>query len=190
MSLFHPLTSLVTTGATEGVAFLNRLSSRRGLFARARARANESGRPLVVVGAPSAGLVSGRLAQYGCGDLPCVDLRGCRDCGALARDVTTPGAIPADDDSAVVFVSYVLEYVNDIDGAIAEIARVAGAALEPDGTITKGAENIYVARLQGWSTLARIVTGARHIVDEAPPSSSRFSFHRVARPPRPLGELP
>ena len=173
--IFEPLTSSALAFGTEAKRFVDRLATRRAMFGAARARAAETGSPLVVVGAPSSGYVRGWGCQYGCGDLPCVDLRGCKLCGASPRDVTKEGAIPGEP-GVVVFVSYVLEYVDDIEGACREILRAAG---DP--------ANVFVAKLDEKHRACRIFTRARWIVDEAPPAHVGFKFHAVARPPRSYG---
>ncbi|MBK8263789.1 MAG: hypothetical protein IPK80_20940 [Nannocystis sp.] len=56
---------------------------------------------------------------------------------SIVADITR-GKIPnIADDSAVVFVSCVLEYVEDLHGALAEIARIAGS---PD--------NLFIVNVQ------------------------------------------
>lgn len=164
--IFNP----ITTGLMEGATFVGRLAARKGMYVRAVDRANETGRPLVVVGAPSAGWVTGSLAQYQCGDLPCVDLRGCETCGAAPADVTVEGAIPAKDDSAVVLVAYVLEYVEDEKAAEAEIMRAAGHP-----------SNVFVA-CAGMSGITQLATNARRVVVAAPPNAPDFRYRSVMRP--------
>lgn len=168
----------IGTAIVEGVGYAGRLATRRGYHRRARDLADDLGRPLVVVGARSGGgggiRTTGGLAQYACGDAAtggCVDLAGCTDCGSAPRDVCEVGAIPLEDDSAVVFVSHVLEYVDDPDRAWAEIVRVAGSP-----------ERVYVSRNQPWATWTRVATGARWTIDSAPPSGE-FKFHAVTRAP-------
>ena len=161
---------MIFTGLAEAATFIGRLGARKGMYVRAIDRANETGRPLVVVGAPSSGWVTGTLAQYQCGDLPCVDLRGCDTCGAAPSDVTIKGAIPAKDDSAVVLVAYVLEYVEDEKAAEAEIMRAAGSPA-----------NVFVA-CAGMSGVTQLATNARRVVVSAPPTSSDFKYRSVMRP--------
>jgi hypothetical protein len=113
---------------------------RREGYKAARARADKLGRPLVVVGDPAWGpssRVFGPNAGYG--DV-CLDLTGCP--GATVSDstqnnrkglpvVTVKGdAIPElrkmGDDTAVVFCSFVLEYVDDVREFYREMRRIAG----------------------------------------------------------------
>ncbi len=63
----------------------------------------------------------------------------------------TKGPIPdVADNSSVVFVSCVLEYVTDIDAALREISRIAGSA-----------DNVFVVTVQPWTLTARLYPGAR-----------------------------
>ena len=94
--IFGPSTPVVQ-GAKEAFALLDRVAERGGLFERARLRAEELERPLVVVGSPT------RSLGISCGDRQCVHPAGCPRCGAPPMDVAPPGGIPADDDSIVVF---------------------------------------------------------------------------------------
>ena len=82
--------------------------------------------PIVVVGDPDSGAHTRLYRAYSCGDL-------CVDKVVQVADIT-PGPVPGiADDSAVVFVSCVLEYVGDAAAAVAELRRMAGAA-SPDGS--------------------------------------------------------
>jgi hypothetical protein len=89
-----------------------RWQARRNVFAAASRRAASLARPLVVVGDPDAGAHTRLMPAYGCGDL-CVDAAGCPRCEHHVAADLTRGPIPGlADDSAVVFVSCVLEYVE------------------------------------------------------------------------------
>lgn len=170
-TFFNPTLNLVTTGAIETVGFVQRLGARRALYRRARAHADALGRPLVVVGAPSQGWVKDGLAQYRCGDLPCVDLGGCAHCRAPGRDVTKVGGIPARTDSAVVLCQYVLEYTDDPKAGYAEMVRVAGVE-----------RNVFVNRVQDWATVTRLYTGQKHLITAPPRLADDRWFHKVRKP--------
>ncbi|MBK8265621.1 MAG: hypothetical protein IPK80_30365 [Nannocystis sp.] len=78
-------------------------------------------------------------------------MNGCPRCPVTIVADITGGPIPGiADDSAVVFVSCVLEYVQDLNAALAEIARIAGSA-----------ENLFVVNVQPWTLTARLYPGAR-----------------------------
>lgn len=125
---------------------------RKDLFAKAERRAKELGRPLVVIGAPTTGLVTRVGPQaYGCGDV-CVDLVGCAGCPrSIVADITQP--VPLDDDSAVVFCSCVLEYVSNPELAKREILRIAGDLA-----------NVYVAGVGTRTLTAYLYPGAMNVV--------------------------
>ena len=142
--------ALGTLVAAESAFALQRWSARRDTFATAAQRARALGRPLLVIGDPDAGAHTRLLRAYGCGDL-CLDLRGCPRCpNARAVDITLGPLADIADDSAVVFVSCVLEYVIDLPAARAEVTRIAG---HPD--------NLFTVTVQPWTFTAALYPGAR-----------------------------
>lgn len=137
-------------GVVEGTAALIRFRERTAAFRLAAERATALGRRLVVIGDPDAGMHTRLMRAYGCGDL-CVDMNGCPRCPVTVVADITRGPIPeVADDTAVVFVSCVLEYVADLNAALREIARMAGSA-----------ENVFVVTVQPWTLTARLYPGAR-----------------------------
>ncbi len=134
----------------EGGIALRRFERRRRAFAAAARRAAELGRPLVVVGDPDAGAHTRLMRAYDCGDL-CIDLHGCPMCRVMQAADLTAGPVPGiADDSAVVFVSCVLEYVSDPEAALHELQRMAGSA-----------ENLFIVFVDSWSLTAALYPGAR-----------------------------
>lgn len=142
--------TLASLALAEGGAALVRFEERKCLFRAAAARAAAVGRKLVVVGNPDGGFHTRFMRAYGCGDV-CVDLAGCPACPvALVADITK-GPLPGiADDSVVVFVSCVFEYVEDLDAAMAETSRIAGQR-----------DNIFAVTVQGWTLTSRLYPGAR-----------------------------
>ena len=68
--------------------------------------------------------------------------------------------IPLADNSAVIFVSCVLEYVSDVDAAMKELMRVSGG-------------NLFVARVEPWTLTAYLYPGAqRTLPGDVLPSTS------------------
>ena len=118
-----------------------RVSQRRRIFAEADRAATRLGRPLVVVGAPDMGPTKGP----GCGDIT-VDIGESSCPNFLKADITQ--RLPFDDDSVVVFVSCVLEYVDDYESALAELRRVTGG-------------HLYVCRVEPWTLVAHFYPGAK-----------------------------
>ena len=118
-----------------------RRNARQRMYGEAMARAQQLGRPLVVVGAPDGGVTAG----YGCGDVT-VDIQGSSCPVSMAANVCEH--LPFEDDSAVVFISCVLEYVSDADAAMRELLRVSGGQL-------------YLVRVEPWTFTAYLYPGAR-----------------------------
>lgn len=155
--------SIVRTGSrvalagilgASAVAGVRRWIERRDLYKLASDRARATGRQLVVIGDPNAGIHTAMLQAYGCGDV-CVDLAGCPACpAAVTADITRPVTRIADN-SAVVFVSCVLEYIPDVNAAVAEIRRMSGSA-----------DNLFVATVQSWDPIAAsLYPGAQQTID-------------------------
>ncbi|MBZ5709668.1 hypothetical protein [Nannocystis pusilla] len=141
---------LASFALAEGAAALVRFQERKCLFRAAATRAAATGRKLVVVGDPDGGFHTRFMRAYDCGDL-CVDLAGCPACPMnLVADITK-GQLPGiADDSVIVFVSCVFEYVEDLHAAMAEVRRIAG---HPG--------NIFVVTVQPWTLTSRLYPGAR-----------------------------
>lgn len=141
---------LGAVGALEGLAAMARFEDRKRLYAAAEKRATALGRPLVVVGDPDAGMHTRILRAYQCGDI-CVDLNGCPACPVqYVVDLTKQKVPNLADDSAVVFVSCVLEYVADPEPVLKELLRIAG-----------GPDNLYIVTVQPWTMTATLYPGAR-----------------------------
>jgi hypothetical protein len=134
------------------VSNVSRQNARRDGYAAALARARATGRRLVVVGDPHAGMVTRALPAYGCGDV-CVDLGACPACPVSEAVNLDTGRTSVPDDSAVVFVSCVLEYVSDPVAAMREIGRMAGS---PD--------NVFLVVVQPWTLAATFYPGAQRTI--------------------------
>ncbi len=80
-----------------------------------------------------------------------VDINGCPLCKVVqVADITAGPVRGVADDSAVVFVSCVLEYVNDPAAAVHEFRRMAGSP-----------ENLFDVAVQPWTLTAALYPGAR-----------------------------
>src|SRR5690606_6543626 len=80
-----------------------------------------------------------------------IDKNGCPACPVtIVADVTEGPIADIADDSAVVFVSCVLEYVQDLSAALREISRIAGSA-----------DNVFIVTVQPWTLTAWLYPGAR-----------------------------
>ncbi len=152
MSTFRTFARVALGGlvvAETAVAY-RRWQARREAFDLAVRRAAALRRPLIVVGDPDGGAVTRLQRAYGCGDM-CVDINGCPMCKVARVADITAGPVPGvADDSAVVFVSCVLEYVGDAAAAVREIGRMAGSV-----------ENIFYVSVEPWTMTAALYPGAR-----------------------------
>lgn len=133
----------------EAGAALVRHNERTAAYRAANERAVTLQRRLVVVGDPDAGFHTRMWRAYGCGDV-CVDLNGCPQCPVTVVADVTKRVAELEDDSSVVFVSCVLEYVDNMQAAMAEILRIAGAR-----------ENVFLVSVQPWTLTARLYPSAR-----------------------------
>jgi hypothetical protein len=107
-----------------------RQTDRQNIFKLAQARALEQKKPLLVYGDPYYGIGSRFfntfMDGYGCGD-ETVDLTGCPGCSNGKKSDILAHLKTKESNSQVIFVSCVLEYVDEIDQVIKEIIRVAGS---------------------------------------------------------------
>lgn len=134
----------------EGASALQRWRVRREVYDQAARRAAALHRPLVVVGDPDAGAHTRLYRAYGCGDL-CVDINGCPLCPVVQiADIAARPVPGVAADSAVVFMSCVLEYVDDAEAAVRELLRMAGSP-----------ENLFTVSVQPWTLTATLYPGAR-----------------------------
>ena len=155
MSTVKTIARLALGGAVVGstvVGSVTRWQDRRATFAAAQQRARFTGRRLVVVGDLHAGMQTRVLPAYGCGDV-CVDLDACPQCPTSESVNLDTGRASVTDNSAVVFVSCVLEYVSDPQTAMREIDRMAGSP-----------ENVFLVTVQPWTLVAALYPGARHTI--------------------------
>ena len=135
---------IAAIGVWDFCWWLNRRRNRGVAYNEALAKARSLGRPLVVVGAPDAGMTSG----YGCGDIT-VDIAPSSCPRHMQVDITK--RIPLPDDSAVVLVSCVFECVDDFDAAMKEVRRVGG-------------DHVYVVRVEPWTLSAFFYPGAKNLI--------------------------
>ena len=106
---------------------LTKLRMQRHVYAMAQRRARETGKPLLVVGNPTGGLLNRLVQGYGCGDA-CVDVNGCvcPTGGTSVKSDLLASLLHMQTDSVVAFESAVLGYVDDIRAVVAELRRVTG----------------------------------------------------------------
>lgn len=152
-------------GAWEMFWWADRVRDRHQLYDRAKAHARALGLPLIVVGAPDQGPTPGP----GCGDLTLDILPTACPC-SMQVDITRPIPIPSD--SSVVFVSCVLEYVQDFQAAWRELQRIAP-------------NRVYVCRVQPWTLTGQLYPGAKRCLDKqlCEPRPDRFPTIRLSDSP-------
>lgn len=131
----------LAAAAWEAGWWFARRQKRFSMYADAQALAKRLGKPLVVVGAPDRGATNGP----GCGDMV-IDIGHSSCPNFVQADICKK--IPLADNSAVVFVSCVLEYVSDVNAAMRELIRVSGG-------------NLFVARVEPWTLTAYLYPGAQ-----------------------------
>lgn len=141
-------TAVGAVAAWELFWWARRTKLRSSVYAQAAARAKELGKPLVVVGAPDGGVTSG----YGCGDIT-IDIAKSSCPKPMTADITKK--IPLDDNSCVVFVSCVLEYVSDYQAALCELQRISGG-------------NLFIVRVEPWTLTAYLYPGAKRTIPKEP----------------------
>ena len=88
---------------------------RRIMYKKAKDRADSTDKKLLIIGDPYNGLSSITFgSDYECGDL-CLDLTGCPKCPVSIKGRLEDTIADINLDEYVVFISCVLEYVDDID---------------------------------------------------------------------------
>lgn len=86
--------------------------NRRRTYRLAKQRSVETGKPLMVIGAPGEGLANRITGQdYDCGDI-CLDIAGCKKCNNGVKISLEEAVERYDLSKYVVFISCTLEYVD------------------------------------------------------------------------------
>lgn len=154
------------------VAMVPQRQLRRSLYAAAVERARDTGKTLLVLGAPNRGIVQRFFgADYGCGAM-CVDPSGCSTCETYVRGRLEDVLPQFGDDSAVIFAANVLEYADDAAMVAAQMDRVSGG-------------DLFVATVDPATIAAWIWPGARRRVVEAPPIHTEVVYKPLPWHPEP-----
>jgi hypothetical protein len=135
---------LACLAAWETIWWSHRVYQRSETYRQAAQCAAALGRPLVVIGAPDLGLTTGP----GTGDLV-IDIAPSRCPNSVQADICQQ--IPLPDDCCVVFVSCVLEYVDNLEAAVSEILRISGG-------------RAFAAHVEPWTLTAYLYPGAQRII--------------------------
>jgi SAM-dependent methyltransferase len=152
-------TVAVAVAAWEGWWWLSRQHRRDQLYAEAKTLAQSLGKKLVVVGAPDRGATSSPASA----DDIVLDLGPSKAPNFIQCDICK--RIPLPDDSCVVFVSCVLEYVADVDAALAELHRISGG-------------RVYAVCVEPWTLTAYLYPDAKRTLghDLRPTEVDRVSL--------------
>ena len=151
-----------------------RQQDRKNIFLKAEFKAKELRKPLVVIGDPNNGGGSKLWGKMYHGGDYCIDLTGCpleKKTIGIKGDVIE-SLKQFSDNSVVIYISCVLEYVTDIETCIHEIKRVAG-------------KHIYVVKVSPYSLMSRFYfmklgdgSESKNIIYKAPPYDD-FSYKKI-----------
>ncbi len=146
---------------------------RRCVYNMALKRSKKTGLPLLVVGDPYNGLTSILTGcDYGCGDLT-LDLTGCPKCpngikGSLEDVFPTMNL-----NDYIVFISCVLEYVDDIELVTNQLSRM-------------NPKNLFIVNVEWYSLTSRFypyfLTSERppkNVIYNCPPWSETIEIKRL-----------
>lgn len=101
-------------------------------YKTAKESAKRKNKKLLVIGATDTGGISGQISSqlslYGCGDV-CIDMEGCSACEKSMEGKIEDILPTLKTDSFVIYISVVLEYVDDLEFVIKELERVSGGDL-------------------------------------------------------------
>ena len=153
---------------------INRQIDRKIIYKKAEKRAREIKKPLLVYGDPYNGIGSklfNRFMEgYGCGD-ETVDLTGCPKCKNGIKSDMLEHLKTKKSNSQVIFVSCVLEYLENIEEVFEEMKRVSG-----------GIENIFVVTVSEFSLAAYFYKDDNHSsknIIYAPPKFKYLSYKKL-----------
>jgi len=169
----------VLLAAREALLAIERSRRRREMFSQAVARSMQTGKPLLVIGDPDSGAWNAMMGRdYGCGDI-CIDLQGCLRCTRSIRGRVEDVLPKIRSSSHVVFVSCVLEYVDDANLVLAHLQRISGG-------------DLYIVTVQPESIAAWVYPGAKRVyrhtsrrtaITARPPGASSSSISASTRRP-------
>jgi hypothetical protein len=116
---------------------------RKKLFLEAENLSKILKRPLMVIGDPYNGIGSKfHGPAYGCGDI-CLDITGCPKCNNGIKGRLEDKLSSFKSNSHVIYISCVLEYVDEIDKVWEELLRIAGTS-----------KNIFMINVSGYCLTA------------------------------------
>lgn len=158
----------------EFIQGIIRQNHRQKIFKLAQKRAQETSKPLVVFGDPYYGMGSRFynmfMDGYGCGD-ETVDLTGAPKCPKGIKSDILEYLQKQKSNSKIIFVSCVLEYIENIEEVIKEILRISG-----------GIENVFIVTVSKFSLSAFLYSEdeykALNII-KGPPFHDKITWKKI-----------
>lgn len=151
-----------------------RQKHRQKVFKLAQKKAQKILKPLVVFGDPYYGIGSRFynifMDGYGCGD-ETVDLTGAPKCPNGIKSDILKYLQKQKSNSKVIFISCVLEYIENIDNVIKEIIRVSG-----------GIENVFIVTVSEFSLSAYLYSEDKYKalnIIKGPPYHNKLTWRRI-----------
>jgi hypothetical protein len=170
--IFLIFSAILTNEIYQGA---KRQKDRQEIYKLAESRAKAINKPLLVYGDPYYGIgtrfFNMFMEGYGCGD-ETVDLTGCPLCPNCVKSDILVHLKTKKSNSHVIFVSCVLEYIDEIEETITEVKRVAGSL-----------DNIFVVTVKNNSLSAYFYQEdnykAKNLI-QAPPLFKEFTFKKFS----------
>ncbi len=152
---------------------------RYNYYKLAKQKSIEKNKKLMVIGSNHTGGISSRLFHsfnlYGCGDV-CIDTLGCKKCNNSIKDYIENVLPKLPDNSHVIFLSAVLEYVDDLPPIIKELERVSGGDLY----IVTINNLIDIPHLGSYyESKSKSILKRKWNIVKSPPSSKEWSYYKV-----------
>jgi hypothetical protein len=141
-----------------------RRQKRRDTFNAALYRSQQTGKPIWVVGDPDGTITSRFLGRdYDCGAL-CIDPKGCLSCANYVTGRLEDELAKLPTGGAVVYVNTgVLESVEDMPRAVAELKRVSGG-------------DLFVATVHPYTLTAYLWPGHKRRIFSTPPDRTLIEY--------------
>lgn len=154
----------------ETIIGIYRKLKRRRAYALAKARAKSTGLPLLVIGDPYNGLMSIVTGpDYGCGTI-CLDLVGCSKCPNAIKGRLEDEIKKIDVNKYVIYVSCVLEYVDDLPLILSYLDNM-------------NFENLFIVNVEWYSLMAYLYPyfltneqPPKYIIYQCPPWNKKIVY--------------
>ena len=126
-------------------------------------------KPLLVIGDPKKGIASKILGpRYGYGDI-CIDLEPSENNDKVLKEEAISFLKKQSNNSFVIYVSAVLEYIPDIENAIFELQRVSGG-------------DLYIMNIPPYAPVSYLYIfqgdRAKNIIYSAPPNGEKIKYFK------------